>query len=172
MTARHRNKTKYRIEGILNPAANSSLHFSHYWLLSGTCMGKNTESRFMTAHKNTKSSGSCSEHISVLPLTFSHRHYYFISQTQQSRQAQGYLQSPLGQEGRLMEGSGWLGCTVPSYTTERTPLGLLHARGHAACHMPTCGDTPNRSEASKPALFLTLISAVTSESYTTCHLIP
>lgn len=105
MTARQRNKTKYRIEGILNPAANSSLHFSRYWLLSGTCLGKNTDSWFMTAHKNTKSSDSCSEHISVLPLTFCHRHYYFISQTQQSRQAQGYLMSPLGQEGRLMEGA-------------------------------------------------------------------
>lgn len=156
MTARQRNKTKYRIEGILNPAANSSLHFSRYWLLSGTCLGKNTDSWFMTAHKNTKSSDSCSEHISVLPLTFSHRRYYFISQTQQSRQAQGCLLSPLGQAGRLMEGSGWWSCAVPVYTTERTPLGLLHARGHAVCHMPTCRDNPNKPQASKPALFLTL----------------
>lgn len=73
MTARHWNKTKCHTEEILNLATNNWLHFSSYWLLSRSCLGKDSESWFMTAHINTESSHSCSEHISILPLKFSHK---------------------------------------------------------------------------------------------------
>ena len=100
MTARHRSKTKYYIEEILNPAANNWLHFSRYWLLSRSCLGKDTEYWFMTAHRNTESSQSCSEHISILLFLFSHKHCYLIPQIKRSRLAQSYTLYPLGQEGR------------------------------------------------------------------------
>lgn len=134
MTARQGNKTKYHIEEILKPAANNSLHFSSYWLLSNTCLGKDTESLFMTAHKNTEFSDSCSEHTSILPLKFSHKHLCFIPQIQQPVKAQSYIICPLGQESRLMEISGWLGHAL---CATNTSLWLLYARSHAACHVPT-----------------------------------
>lgn len=70
MTATHRNEIKHRIKEILNPATNNWLHFSSYWLLSRSCLGKAAESWFMTAHRNKGSSHPCSGNISILPLKF------------------------------------------------------------------------------------------------------
>lgn len=78
MTARHRNKIKHHIKEILNPAANNWLHFSRYWLLSRSCLGKAAESWFMTAHRNKGSSNPCSGNVSILPLKFSHELWCFI----------------------------------------------------------------------------------------------
>lgn len=134
---------KYHIEDILHPAANNWLHFSSYWLLSRSCLGRDTEPCFMTAHRNIESSNLS---------TFQFYHWnspykeIFCFPEQVLQEGTKSYPSPLGQES-LMDTSCWLCHVIWSVC-----LWLLCVR-----HITkTNKEKPNRSEASKPAFFFSL----------------